>query len=45
MTSGTLLPRIDIFSTNIPTSALRNVIVLANFDVVSQTVNTNFPFA
>jgi hypothetical protein len=45
MTSGTLLPRIDIFNTNIPTSSLRNVIVLANFDVVSQTVNTNFPFA
>lgn len=45
MTSGTLLPRIDIFNTNIPTSELRNVIVLANFDVVSQTVNTNFPFA
>lgn len=45
MTSGSLLPRIDVFNTNIPTSSLRNVIVLANFDVVSQTVNTNFPFA
>lgn len=45
MMSGTLLPRIDVFNTNIPTTELRNVIVLANFDVVSQTVNTNFPFA
>jgi len=44
ITSGTLLPRIDIYNTNIPESQLRNVIVLANFDVVSQTVNTNFPF-
>ncbi|MFD2916551.1 alpha-amylase family glycosyl hydrolase [Psychroserpens luteus] len=43
MTSGSLTPRIDIFDTSIPSSQLRNVIVLANFDVVSQTVNTNFP--
>lgn len=45
ITSGSLTPRIDIFDTNIATTALRNVIVLANFDVVAQTVNTNFPFA
>jgi hypothetical protein len=43
MTTGTLTPRIDVFDTSLPTTALRNVIVLANFDVVSQTVNTNFP--
>lgn len=43
ITSGSLTPRIDIYDTSIPTTALRNVIVLANFDVVSQTVNTNFP--
>ena len=43
MTSGSLTPRIDIFDTSIPSSQLRNVIVLANFDVISQTVNTNFP--
>ncbi|WP_452232381.1 alpha-amylase family glycosyl hydrolase [Lacinutrix sp. MEBiC02595] len=41
--SGSLTPRIDIYDTSIPTTALRNVIVLANFDVVSQTVNTSFP--
>lgn len=43
ITSGNLTPRIDIFDTSIPTSQLRNVIVLANFDVVSRTINTNFP--
>ena len=43
ITSGSLTPRIDIFDTNIPTTQLRNVVILANFDVVSQTVNTNFP--
>ncbi|PQJ78731.1 alpha-amylase family glycosyl hydrolase [Polaribacter porphyrae] len=45
ISSGTLTPRIDIFNTNIATTELRNVIVLANFDVVSQSVNTNFPIA
>ncbi|WP_456440634.1 alpha-amylase family glycosyl hydrolase [Psychroserpens sp.] len=43
ITSGSLTPRIDIFDTSLPTSQLRNVIVLANFDVVSRTINTNFP--
>ena len=43
ITSGNLTPRIDIFDTSLPTSQLRNVIVLANFDVVNRTINTNFP--
>jgi len=43
ITSGNLTPRIDIFDTSIPTTALRNVIVLANFDVVSRNIDTNFP--
>lgn len=43
MTSGDFTPRIDIFDNSIPTTELKNVIILANFDVVSQTVNTNFP--
>ncbi len=43
ITSGDLTPRIDIFDTSIPANELRNVIVLANFDVVSRTINTNFP--
>ena len=45
ISSGSLTPRIDIFNTNIPETELRNVIVLANFDVVAQNMNTNFPFA
>lgn len=43
ITSGNFTPRIDIFDNAIPTSELRNVIILANFDVNTQTVNTNFP--
>ncbi|RED46786.1 putative secreted protein (Por secretion system target) [Winogradskyella eximia] len=43
ITSGNLTPRIDVFDNSIPSSELKNVIILANFDVVSQTVNTNFP--
>ena len=43
ITSGNLTPRIDIYDTNLASSELRNVIILANFDVVSQTMNTNFP--
>ncbi len=43
ITSGSLTPRIDIFDTSIPATELKNVIILANFDVNSQTVNTNFP--
>ncbi|QCE41547.1 alpha-amylase family glycosyl hydrolase [Psychroserpens sp. NJDZ02] len=43
ITSGSLTPRIDIFDTSIASSELGHVIVLANFDVVSQTVNTSFP--
>lgn len=41
--SGSFTPRIDIFDTSIPTTELRNVIVLANFDVVTQDVAANFP--
>lgn len=43
ITSGDFTPRIDVFDNSIPDSALKNVIILANFDVVSRTVNTNFP--
>jgi len=41
--NGSFTPRIDIFDNSIPNSQLKNVIVLANFDVVPQTVNTFFP--
>ena len=43
ITSGNLTPRIDVFDNSIPSSELKNVIILANFDVVTQTINTNFP--
>jgi 1,4-alpha-glucan branching enzyme len=41
--SGDLTPRIDVFDASIPNSALKNVIILANFDVTTQSVDTNFP--
>ena len=34
ISSGNLTPRIDIFDTSIPTSELRNVVVLANFEAI-----------
>lgn len=43
ITSGNLTPRIDVFDTSLPSTELKNVIILANFDVTTQTVNTNFP--
>ncbi|WP_452222230.1 alpha-amylase family glycosyl hydrolase [Lacinutrix salivirga] len=43
ISSGNLTPRIDVFDTSIPNSELKHVIVLANFDVVSRTITTNFP--
>ena len=45
ITSGNLTPRIDIWDDNLPNTQLKNVIVLANFDVTSQNVNPNFPYA
>ncbi|EDP71273.1 conserved hypothetical lipoprotein [Flavobacteriales bacterium ALC-1] len=43
MTSGSFTPRIDVFDNSMPNSELKNVIILANFDVNTQIVNTNFP--
>ncbi len=43
ITANGQLQRIDVFDTSIPTSSLRNVVVLANFDVVTRNVDTNFP--
>lgn len=43
MTSGNFTPRIEIFDNSIPTTALNYVIIVANFDVTTQTVNTDFP--
>ncbi|NEV94149.1 T9SS type A sorting domain-containing protein [Psychroflexus sp. YR1-1] len=41
---GTLTPKIYVFDPNLPTNELRDVVVLANFDVVDQTVTPDFPY-
>ena len=41
--SGDFTPRIDVFDASIPNTALSNVIILANFDVTTQSIDTNFP--
>ncbi|MBO3098717.1 alpha-amylase family glycosyl hydrolase [Gelidibacter pelagius] len=43
MTSNNLTPSIEIFDNALPSSALNKVIVLANFDVTAQTMNTTIP--
>ncbi|MEZ4803560.1 MAG: alpha-amylase family glycosyl hydrolase [Gelidibacter sp.] len=41
---GTLTPKIYVFNNSLPSSQLKNVVVLANFDVTSQNVTPNFPY-
>ncbi|MDO5656552.1 MAG: alpha-amylase family glycosyl hydrolase [Flavobacteriaceae bacterium] len=41
--SGNLLPKIKIWDSNIPSTELNNVIVLANFQTTSAVVTPNFP--
>ncbi len=41
---NTLTPRIYIFDNSIPSDQLNNVVILANFDVVSQNITPDFPF-
>ena len=41
--SNNLTPSIEIFDTSLPASSLNKVIVLANFDVTSKTMNTTIP--
>ncbi|KAA5828009.1 T9SS type A sorting domain-containing protein [Algibacter amylolyticus] len=47
ITSGTQTPRISIYTGNENTSdtALKNVIIIANFSVTNQTVNPSFPYS
>ena len=42
--SGSLITRIYVFDNSIPTTQLRNVVILANFDVVPQNVTPDFPY-
>nr|WP_179351307.1 alpha-amylase family glycosyl hydrolase [Winogradskyella vidalii] len=43
ISSGDLTPRIEVFDNSISNSELNYVIILANFDVTSQSITTNFP--
>lgn len=43
--SGNLMPRIYIWNDNLPASSLKNVVILANFDVVAQNIVPDFPYA
>lgn len=43
MTTDNLTPSIEIFDSALSDSDLNKVIVLANFDVISQTMNTTIP--
>ncbi|MEO9076149.1 MAG: T9SS type A sorting domain-containing protein, partial [Gelidibacter sp.] len=43
MTTNNLTPSIAIFDTALPASSLNKIIVLANFDVTSTTMNTTIP--
>lgn len=42
--SGDLQPKIQIWDNNIASTELKNVVIVANFDVVSQTVTPDFPY-
>lgn len=45
VTSGTLTPRIDIWNNNLAENELKAVVVLSNFGLTAQNVNTNFSIA
>src|SRR5690606_25510625 len=42
--SGNLTPKIHIYDDALPATSLKNVVILANFDVISQNVVPNFPY-
>lgn len=44
ITTNTLQPKIYIWDDTIPASSLKNVVILANFDVTAQNVVPNFPY-
>ncbi len=41
---NTLTPKIYVYDNNLPSTQLKNVVVLSNFDVSSQNVTPNFPY-
>ncbi|HTO35796.1 MAG TPA: T9SS type A sorting domain-containing protein, partial [Flavobacterium sp.] len=42
--SGNLTPKIYIWDNNLPSSQLKNVVILANFDVTTQNISPDFPY-
>jgi hypothetical protein len=42
--TNTLTPRIGVFNTSLPTSQLRDVVIIANFNTSSTNVNPFFPY-
>jgi isoamylase len=43
--SGNLLPRIFIWNDALPSTSLKNVVVVANFTTTAQTVTPSFPYS
>ncbi|WP_312765376.1 alpha-amylase family glycosyl hydrolase [Epilithonimonas sp.] len=43
--SGNLLPRIFVWNDALPSTSLKNVVVVANFTTATQTVTPSFPYA
>ncbi len=44
ISTNTLTPRIFVWDDALPTSELKNVVILANFDVTSQNITPDFPY-
>ena len=44
ITTNTLQPKIYVWDNSIPVSQLKNVVILANFDVTAQNVTPDFPY-
>ena len=42
--SGTLQPRIYVYNNSLPSTQLKNVVILANFGVTAQNVTPDFPY-
>ncbi|MGV3460646.1 MAG: alpha-amylase family glycosyl hydrolase [Flavobacterium sp.] len=41
---NTLLPRIYVYNNSLPSSQLKNVVILANFNVTAQNITPDFPY-
>ncbi len=42
--AGSFTPRIYVFNNQIPSGQLKNVVILANFDVIAHNVTADFPY-